>query len=291
MNPGLLRRLRASKVFWLGIFILVVFAGMAVAPTFLMGRVWPSGIYNPITGYDFELLHPSPPSAAHWFGTDNQGRDVLSQLLAATRPTFLLAMTAALVTAISGTIVALIGAVASPWVDRSVGFVSDAMLLLPAPIFMLIIGSGALSQSIGPISFGFLYGLIAGIGGGGIVLRAQAQSIMVRPFIDAARVTGVSRWRMATRHLLPHLVPLAAVFMLLAVAGAVIADGFISFLGQTNTDVSWGTMVYWGTTFVHPLTGDPAWNALLAPSVALTLFCTAFHLISVGIRRAADAPL
>lgn len=289
MNPGLLRRLRKSTPFWIGIFILVVFAAMAIAPTFLLGNAWPTGVYDPVTGYDFEVFHPAPPSSAHLLGTDNQGHDVLSQLLSATRPTFVLATVAALVTAISATIVALIGAVSTPWVDRSVGFISDALLLLPAPIFMLIIGSGALSQEIGPITFGVIYGLIAGIGGGGIVLRSQAKSIMVRPFIDGARVAGVSRWRMATRHLLPHVVPLAAVFMLLAVAGAVIADGFISFLGQTATDVSWGTMVYWGTTFVNPITGDPAWNALLAPSIALTLFCTAFHLISVGLRRAADS--
>ncbi len=289
MNPGLLHRLRRSKPFWIGIFILAIFAAMAIAPTFLLGKVWATGVYDPITGYDFEIFHPSSPSAAHLLGTDNQGHDVLSQLLSATRPTFILATVAALVTAISATVVALVGAVSSAWIDRSVGFVSDALLLLPAPIFMLIIGSGALSQEIGPVTFGVIYGLIAGIGGGGIVLRSQAKSIMVRPFIDSARVAGVSRWRLATRHLLPHLVPLAAVFMLLAVAGAVVADGFISFLGQTNTDVSWGTMVYWGTTFVNPITGDPAWNGVLAPSVALTLFCTAFHLISVGVRRAADS--
>ena len=289
MNPGVLRRLRSSRPFWGGILLLVLFGLMAIAPTFLLGKVWATGVYDPITGYDFDILHPAGPSAAHLLGTDNQGHDVLSQLLSATRPTFVLAIVAALVTAFMGTIVALLGAVARPWFDRGLGFVSDAVLLLPAPIFMLIIGSGALSQEIGPVAFGAIYGVIAGVGGGGIVLRSQAKSIMVRPFIEAARVSGVSRWRLATRHLLPHLLPLAAVFMLLAVAGAVIADGFISFLGQTNTDVSWGTMVYWGTTFVHPLTGSPAWNAVLAPSVALTLFCVAFHLISVGVRRASDA--
>lgn len=290
MNPGLLRRLRRSPPFWAGLVLLVLFGVMALLPSFLLGGVWPTGVYDPITGYDFDIFHPAGPSAAHWLGTDNQGHDVLSQLLNATRPTWVLAVVAAIVTAVSGTTVAMIGAVSSRWTDRLLGWVSDSFLLLPAPVFMLIIGSGALSQDIGPVMFGVIYGLIAGVGGGGIVLRAFSRTVMVRPFMDAARLAGVSRWRMATRHLLPHLVPLAAVFMLLSVAGAVVADGFISFLGQTNTDLSWGTMVYWGTTFVNPITGDPAWNAVLAPSVALTLFCTAFHLISVGIRRSAEPP-
>lgn len=283
------RRLRTDRSFLAGVFLLVVFGLMAIAPSFLLGSVWPTGVYDPITGYDRDILHPAPPSAAHILGTDYQGHDVLAQLLIATRPTFVLATVAALVTAVLSVVVALLGVVASPFWDRVLRMLSDSVLLLPAPIFMLIIGSGALSRDIGAVTFGVIYGVIVGIGGGGIVLRAQANSVMERGFIDAARVAGVSRWRLATHHVLPHLLPVAGVFMLLSVAGAVIADGFISFLGQTNTDLSWGTMVYWGTTFVHPLTGDPAWNSVLAPSVALTLFCGAFHLISVGLRRAADA--
>ncbi|MDH3308198.1 MAG: ABC transporter permease, partial [Acidimicrobiia bacterium] len=266
------RELRRSGVAILGLLLVVMFGLMALSHPVLMDRVWPTGVYDPMTGYDLEILHPSAPSSAHLLGTDNLGRDVLSMLLAATRPTWILSIVAALTTALVATVVSAIGAARRGWLDQVLSHVSDALLLLPAPIFMLVIGTGPLSRDIGPLTFGLIYGFIAGMGGGAIVLRSYASTIMVRPFIDAARVAGASDARIVTRHLIPHLLPLAAVFMLLSVAGAVVADGFVSFLGQTGTRLSWGTMVYFGTTFRDPLTGAVAWNALVPPAVALTLF-------------------
>lgn len=285
------RELVRSRIALVGLILIAAFGLMALAHPLLMDRVWPSGVYDPMTGYDLEIFHPSPPSKAHLLGTDNLGRDVLSMLLAATRPTWVLAIVAALTTATVGTAVATVGAVGRRWIDQTLAHVSDAVLLLPAPIFMLVIGTGPLSRDLGPVAFGLVYGTIAGLGGGAIVLRAYASTVMVRPFIDSARVSGASNTTIAVRHLLPHLLPMAAVFMMLSVAGAVVADGFVSFLGQTGTRLSWGTMVYFGTTFRDPLTGAVAWNALVPPAVSLTLFSAAFYFVSLGLRRAADPQL
>jgi peptide/nickel transport system permease protein len=268
--------------------IILLYGLAALVYPFLLGTVWETGLYDPVTGFDPDVMNPSPPGPGHPFGTDALGRDVLSQLLSATRATWLMAVVAALTTAAVATMVGAVGALFRGWVDAVIARVSDAFLLLPAPIFMLVIGSSERSQDIGPLDFGLIYGFITGIGAGAIVIRAQALKVIASPFIDAARVAGAGRWRLLTRHVLPHLYPLAAIYMMLSVVGAIVADGFASWLGQTGTRVNWGTMVYYGVNFPNPVTGEPVWNAILPPSLALSVFAAAFYLVSVGLREVAD---
>lgn len=272
-----------------GVVIIVLYGIAGFVYPYLLGTVWPSGVYHPVTGFDPNVVaNPSPPGDGHLFGTDALGRDVLSQLLAATRPTWIMAIVAAFSTAAVATVVGAMGALFRGWIDAAFSRISDAFLLLPAPIFMLVIGSSERSQDIGPIDFGLIYGLITGVGAGAIVIRAQALKVIASPFIDAARVAGSGRWRILGLHVLPHLYPLAAVYMMLAVVGAIIADGFAAWLGQTGTRVNWGTLVYNGVTFTDPLTGMVAWNVIIPPSIALSLFAAAFYLVSVGLREVAD---
>ncbi len=270
-----------------GLIIIGVFGLAALAHPILMGWIWPTGVYDPLTGFDPAMLHPSAPGPGHALGTDPLGRDVLSQLLSATGPTFVLSVVAAITTAVLATASAALAAYYARWTDRILSGVSDALLLLPAPVFMVIIGSDP-QRAIGPVMFGLIYGLIAGLGAGAIVVRAQAVRVMVTPFIEAARVAGGGARRIMLRHVVPHLFPLAALFMMIAVVGAVVADGFISFLGQTSVRLSWGTMVSYAIVFRDPLTGAVAWNAILPPSIALSVFAAAFYLVSVGLREVAD---
>jgi len=212
---------------------------------------------------------------------------VLSMLLASTGSTWLLAMTAAGTTAAVAMIIGAVGGYYRGWVDFSLSHVSDAFLLLPAPIFVLILGTGNLID-LGSVKFGLIYGAITGLGAGAIVLRSQAIKVMAQPFVDATRVAGGRGRHIIIHHLLPHLFPLAALYMMLAVVGAVVADGFAAFLGQTRSLVNWGTMVYFGITFGANFGSQIPWNALIVPAVALSLFSAAFYLVSVGLREVAD---
>lgn len=279
---------RSSRPAMVGLGIVVLFGLATVVHPLLIGRVWATGIYDPLTGFDPRVAHPAPPHAAHWFGTDSLGRDVLSMMLAGTRPTWVLAMSAALVTALVATAVASVGAFFGGFVDRVLGRLSDTFLLVPAPIFMVVIGSGEFSERIGPVTFGVIYGILAGAGAGAIVLRSHALKVMASPFMDAARMAGGSTWHLVSRHLLPHLYPFAVLFMMLSVVGAVVAEGFASWFGQTATRLTWGTIVYLGVTFRNPATGAIAWNAIAPPAIALSLFAAAFYLMAVGLRRIAD---
>ena len=124
-----------------GCALLLVYVLMAVAHPILMSTVWPKGIYNPQTGFDQRIfVHPSPPIAGHMLGTDALGRDVLSMLMAATRPTIILAFTAALTTALVSTLVGAISAFFGGWVYIGLSLLSDLALLAPAPIVMVVIG-------------------------------------------------------------------------------------------------------------------------------------------------------
>lgn len=278
---------RRNRLAVMGLGVIALFGIAALTHPILMGWIWPTGVYDPLTGFDPSVLHPSLPGPGHLLGTDPLGRDVLSQLLSATGPTFVLSVVSALTTAILATASAALAAYYSRWTDRLLSGVSDALLLLPAPVFMVIIGSDP-QRAVGPVAFGLIYGVIAGLGAGAIVVRAQAVRVMVTPFIDAARVAGGGARRIIFRHVVPHLFPLAALFMMISVVGAIVADGFISFLGQTSVRLSWGTMVAYATTFRNPITGAVAWNSILPPSIALSLFAAAFYLVSVGLREVAD---
>ncbi len=270
----------------LGLVLIVIFAIMAVAHPVLMKTVWTHRTYDPVTGYDMEIIHPSLPSARHLLGTDSLGRDILSMLLAATTPTFTLGFTAALVTAFVSAIVGAISAYFGGKVDVVLTYITDAFMLLPAPLFMII--AGVTFRDSGPVKLGMIYGLITGFGSAAVVLRAHALTVMVKPFIEASRVSGAGAAYIIVRHLIPHLIPLAAMNMMLAVTGAVVADGFISFFGITRVYLNWGTMIYSSQVYSNIFGLGVPWHELLPPSLSLSLFAAAFYLIARGLHEVVD---
>lgn len=271
-----------------GVVLLFLFAMMAISHPILLRTVWPRGIYDPITGFDLNVMHPSPPSKAHLLGTDSLGRDVFSMLLAATRPAFVLGITAALVTAVVSIFVAVVSVYYGGIIDGVFSRISDAFLLLPAPLFMVVVGVAF--REFDAWQLGAIFGLIAGLGGAAITLRAYAQIVMAKPFVEATRIAGGGAFYIIRRHLVPHMIPLAGTLMMVSVVGAVVADAFVSFFGVTRLYLNWGTMIYtsqvYGSVF-----GNIEWHVLLPPSLALSLFATTFYLIARGMQEVADPKL
>lgn len=278
-----------NRLALLGVVIIGVFALMAVSQPILIRTVWPSGVYDPVTGFDFKTMHPSLPSSRHLLGTDSLGRDVLSRLLAATTPTFVLGLTAALITAIIGAAMGAVSAYYGGMVDAVLTHISDAFLLLPAPIFMVIVGVAF--KEFGPVRLGAIYGLIAGLGGAAVVLRSYAQTVVAKPYVDAARIAGGGSGHIIVRHLLPPMIPLTSTIMMLSVTGAVVADAFVSFFGFTRLYLNWGTIIYTSQAYMGTLGGGIEWHVMLPPSIALSLFSAAFYLIARGLHEVADPKL
>jgi len=308
-----------------GLALVGVFGLMALLHPILLATVWDSRIYDAETGYDAPVIRytvveevtdpateielnqarlqstpfaevgdvvevriqPAPPSSKHLLGTDFLGRDVLSMVLASAAPTFVLGLAAAFTTAIVGTMLAAVSAYYRGAVDSVIGLVSSTLLLLPAPIVMVVIGA---RFEIRPLMFGLLYGVVAGAGPASIVLRSHALSVMGRPFIDASRAAGAGGTHIIGRHLVPNLASLAAAHVLVAVTGAVVADGFLAWTALSATRLNWGVIISSAISFA-PLEAEVAWHVFIPAALAISLFCGAFYLVSLGLRDVADRSL
>jgi peptide/nickel transport system permease protein len=201
------------------------------------------------------------------------------------------ALAAAISAAATGT---LIGAFSAYYhetaVDALFRYLSDIFLIMPAPIVMVIIGA-RYYESLSAFKYGLLYGLIAGASSVAIVMRSQALTIMIKPFIAASWVAGAGGKRIVFAHLIPHMLPLASVQMMIAVVGAVISYGFIAFVGVSRQTLNWGAMVYDAFMFSMNALGKTPWLQLVSPAVALSLFAAAFYFVSRGLHEVAEPRL
>jgi peptide/nickel transport system permease protein len=271
----------------LGLILLITYAIMAILHPILMSTVWDKTIYDPTVGYDPSIFpHPSLPSPKHLLGTDTLGRDVLSMLLAAATPTFIMAMVAAFTTAIISILIGAYSAYYRGSVDILFSTLADMFLLIPAPLVMVIVGTG----NIGPVEFGLMYGLIAGMGGSAIIMRSIALTNISKSFIDASRVAGSGATRIIFWHLIPQMIPLASVQMLLTVTGVVFADGFSSFLGLSRIRINWGSMIYSSLTYMS-INGVVPWNVLIPSALIISLFAASFYFIARGLHEVAEPRL
>ena len=271
-----------------GLAILLVFGLMAVAHPVLLRTVWPRSIYDPRAGFDPFIKHPSRPTLTHFLGTDAFGKDTFSMLLGGTRPALLAGLVAAILTAVTGLTVAAFSAAWRP-ADRILGALVDAGLYLPVPVVMLIFGADPRADRLTPVVFGLIFGILTGLSSAALVLRAQAMPIMTSGYVDAAKVAGAGVPQIIARHLIPALAPIACAYVVLGAAGAIVTQGFLSWLSYTATYSDWGTLVYWAIV-TRDFTGSLLWHVLIAAGAALTLLTLGFHLLAVGFRQASAQP-
>jgi ABC-type dipeptide/oligopeptide/nickel transport system permease subunit len=275
-----------------GIAILLLFVLLAVAQPLFEATVWRGRefIYDPQFGFDSAVTHPSAPSADHWLGTSSLGRDVFSMLMFATRPTLVVALTAALSIAMVSLALGSVAAFRRGWVDGFVSHLSDAMVLLPAMLAVFVLGIGRSNAEFGAVQLGLSFGILYGLGPATATVRAAAMTVVSRPFIDGARVAGGGGFWIVSRHVLPHLYAHAAVQAMLGATGAVIADAFLSFRSAVGEDVGFGQMVYDGLVWAELMAGitEVPWWIMLAGAGGITLLAAAFYLLGVGLREALD---
>ncbi len=286
-----------SRIGPIGLFIILFYGLLAVAHPILMATIWDPEIYDPIIGYDpnpgpawhMEKVnqylvpkHPAPPSAKHWLGTDPWGRDIFSQLAYSARAEFFLGVMAALITVIIGTLVAAVSAYYGGFVDTFFMRLADVVLLFPVIAFLIVLGG---MFQLNMYSLALVLGIIGGFGGITIVLKSQALSIKVKPFIEAAKVAGGSHLHVILRHIIPNLLPLSFLYMMFNVTSAIFSEAVLSFFGILNLQMSWGMMVQMANISGY-LTGDAitkAWWIFFPASVSITALCAAFYLVGRGL--------
>lgn len=298
----------------IGLVIIGVFALMALAHPLLMGMVWEPRIYDPVVGHDAvaselvvvesvtdptaqidlstarlrgnldarvgdvvtRLLQPAPPSRAHLLGTDPLGRDVLSQLMASARAAFGLGALAAVVTVVIATTVGSVAAYFGGITDNLLMRFADLMLLIPL-LPLLIVISGFFTLEL--LHVGIVLGLLSGFGGTAVVLKSQALTVKVKPFVDAARVAGGGHAHIVFRHIVPNVLPLSLLYMVFTVTGAITTEAVLSFFGLLNVPMSWGIMLNTTQINGYLLRGIDYWWLVIPPGLAVTLLATAFFLV------------
>lgn len=223
----------------------------------------------------------TPPSMAHWMGTDDLGRDLLSRLLYGARLSLAIGGLAA---ALSGGIGVTVGAVAGwrrGWLDDLLMRATDTMLVVPR-LPLLMIAAAILSPS--------LAGLVALVGAVGWmeparVVRGEVRRLAGWPFVESAHAIGIAPWRVLVRHVLPNAAPAMAVAVTLAVARAILLESALSYfgVGVRPPTASWGTMLLQAQTAI---TREP-WLAL-GPGAAI--FGTVLCVNLVGDRLAGGSP-
>jgi peptide/nickel transport system permease protein len=221
------------------------------------------------------------PSAAHWFGTDEIGRDVLSRVIFGTRASLLAGMVSVAISLLIGMPVGLLAGYAGGWTDMLISRLTDAMLACPFLILAI-----ALAAFLGPSLTNAMIAI--GIAATPIFVRltrAQVRAVKVEDYITAARAVGNSTLRIAFRHIVPNVAASLIVQATLAIAAAVIAEASLSFLGlgQQPPAPSWGSMLNTAKNYVE----NAPWMAVW-PGLAIFLLVLSFNLLGDGLRDALD---
>jgi peptide/nickel transport system permease protein len=255
-----------------GLVVIVVFVAMAV----LAPLIAP---FDPIAT-SWSAIRKAP-SAAHWMGTDENGRDVLSRVLFGARASLLAGVVSVLIAAGMGVPAGLLAGFAGGWIDAVLSRLVDAMLACPFLILAI-----ALTAFLGPD----LTNAMIAIGVSTAprfmrVARAATLEVGSADYVQAAWSMGARGLRVAVRHIAPNIVPPVLVQASLSLAAAIIAEASLSFLGlgQQPPSPSWGSMLNTAQRF---LTQAP-WLAVF-PGVAIFLCVLAFNLVGDGLRDALD---
>ncbi len=255
-----------------GLVVIVLFVGAAVLAPFLAP-------FDPIAT-SWSAIRKAP-SAAHWMGTDEIGRDVLSRVLFGARASLLAGVVSVLIAAGIGVPAGLLAGFAGGWIDALLSRVVDAMLACPFLILAI-----ALTAFLGPD----LANAMIAIGVSTAprfmrVARAATLEVGSADYVQAAWSLGARGLRVAVRHIAPNIVPPVLVQASLSLAAAIIAEASLSFLGlgQQPPSPSWGSMLNTAQRFLI----QAPWLAVF-PGIAIFLCVLSFNLVGDGLRDALD---
>ena len=224
------------------------------------------------------------PSAAHWLGTDATGRDVFSRVVYGARISLRVGIVVVLVSTIVGTIIGSLAGYYGGWIDRIVnGYVFNVFLAFPGLLLAIamvaFLGAGLNKLILALCIIGWV--------GYARVIRGQVLKVREYDFVQAARALGASDGRILFTHILPNAIQPLIVQASLGMAGAVLSEASLSFLGLgiPPPAPSWGTMIEEGRGF------DILYNAphvLFFPGIAIALTVLAFNFIGDGLREYLD---
>lgn len=273
---SLWRMARRKPLGLAGAVILTLFALVALAAPLLAP-------FDPVAINSDRLL--AAPDAQNWLGTDEFGRDILSRLIWGARTSLFVGFMAVLLGTTTGSLLGLMGGYFGGRFDAIVQRIMDTLMAFPMLVLAL-----AMVAALGPSMRNVIIALaIVIMPNASRVIRSAALSVKERPFIEAARNLGFTRWRILFRHILPNCL---APFIILATAGlgsAILSEASLSFLGLGTPppNPSWGAMLS-GKTQRYMV--DAPWLAI-APGLSITLVVFGFNFLGDALRDLLDPKL
>jgi peptide/nickel transport system permease protein len=222
-----------------------------------------------------------PPSAQHWFGTDQVGRDVLSRVIYGARISPVVAVIVLVIACVIGIPLGIVAGYFGGWVDEVIMRVTDVFLAFPSLLLALALAA-VLPTSLTSVTIAIA---VTWWPWYTRLIRGQAASVAGRPYIDSCRALGIPAWRIITRHVLPNSVTPLIVQVSLDVGGVILTASALSFLGLGAQDPTpdWGLMVSEGQTY---FTTD--WWVATFPGIAILVTAFAFNLLGDGLRDLLD---
>ena len=267
-----LRRLARRGGAMLGFAVVVFFVILALLAPWIAP-------YDPVAT-NWSAIRAAP-NAAHWFGGDELGRDVLSRIVWGTRASILAGVVSVSISLALGVPIGMLAGYLGKWVDALISRITDAMLACPFLILAI-----ALAAFLGPSLTNAMIAI--GISATPVFIRltrAQVLNAKAEDYVEAARALGNPHLRIALRHIFPNIVAPLIVQATLAIAAAVIAEASLSFLGlgQQPPAPSWGSMLNTARNYVD----QAPWMAIW-PGLSIFLLVLSFNLLGDGLRDALD---
>jgi peptide/nickel transport system permease protein len=256
-----------------GITILVLVAAVAIgAPLFVHS-------YDlDVTKVNGPLLHA--PTGAYPLGTDQSGRSELLLLAWGSRPSLLIGLIATALTMVLGTVIGLVAGHYQGIVGRLLMTLTDWFIVLPS-LPLAIALSAVMGEGDASITIAIA---VTSWASTARLIRAQTLAVEARPFIERARALGAGDAQIMVRQVLPNVIPLILVSATLTVAGAILSQATLTFLGLGNpTEVSWGSML--NTAFANGDITAGAWWTLIPPGLAILVVVLGFSLTGRAIER------
>ncbi len=262
----------------LGIFVVLAIIGPWIAP-------FDPNATGPLEGPPLAGTTTASqlPNVHHWLGQTTIGGDVFSQLLAGTRTTVFASFLAGIIATVLAVLIGIAAGYIGGWVDELLSLLANIFLVIPALPLLIAFGAFLGPEKAGNVLVVSLIIAFTGWAWGARVLRAQALSMRNRDFVEAARISGESTWRIITSEMLPNLTAVIAssfLFTTIYAIGTYVGLGFLTIV-TAGPHYNWGTMMFDATSSSAVESGY--WWWYVPPGIAIALLGTSLALINFGI--------
>ena len=271
------RRLKRNKMAVLGLIILIILVLLAV-------------FADVIANYDNVVIKQNlayrlqGPSAAHWLGTDEFGRDIFARLVHGTRVSLQVGIVAVGISIVIGGILGAVAGYYGGKLDNTIMRIMDIFLAVPSILLAI-----AIVSALGPSIINLMLAIsISSVPSYARIVRASVLSIRDQEFIEAAKAIGASNTRIIFRHIIPNSLAPVIVQATLGVASAILSTAGLSFigLGIQPPAPEWGSMLSGGRQYLRY-----AWWVTTFPGVAIMITILSLNLLGDGLRDALDPRL